>query len=100
MKTPYGNIEPWMIGVGAGILVLIFFNAKVVTKETTKKVIEVGAGVLEGAVEGIGETVGVPPTNMTACELAKKEGRTWDASFECPAGDFLGWVWGSDGPSQ
>lgn len=45
------------------------------------------AGV--GAVEGIGLMVGIPRTDMTKCERAKAEGRWWDASFDCPAGDFL-----------
>lgn len=45
------------------------------------------AGV--GAIEGIGLAVGIPRTNMTKCEQDKAAGRWWDASFSCPAGDFL-----------
>ncbi|WP_354682655.1 hypothetical protein [Cupriavidus necator] len=43
-----------------------------------------------GAVLGIGDVLGVPRTDMSECELAIAEGRTWDASFACPAGAFLG----------
>ena len=43
-----------------------------------------------GAVLGIGDVLGVPRTDMTECERALAEGRTWDASFACPAGTFLG----------
>ncbi|KDP85607.1 hypothetical protein CF70_012985 [Cupriavidus sp. SK-3] len=43
-----------------------------------------------GVVLGIGDAIGVPRTDMTACEQAIAEGRTWDASFACPAGTFLG----------
>lgn len=43
-----------------------------------------------GVVLGIGDQVGVPRTNMTECEKALADGRTWDASFACPAGKFLG----------
>lgn len=50
-------------------------------------------GVLSGAVTGLGESFGIPQTNMTACERAKAEGRTWDASFDCPAGEFLSYWW-------
>jgi hypothetical protein len=39
--------------------------------------------------------VGVPPTNLTACQRAIAEGRTWDASFACPAKDFLSYAFGS-----
>lgn len=42
-----------------------------------------------GAVLGIGDVLGVPRTDMTECERALAEGRTWDASFACPASDFL-----------
>lgn len=39
-----------------------------------------------------GDALGVPRTDMTECEKAKAEGRTWDASFACPASTFLGYV--------
>lgn len=52
----------------------------------------VGAGT--GVVLGVGDAVGIPRTNMTECERAKAEGRTWDASFACPAGSFLKYVFG------
>lgn len=49
-----------------------------------------------GAVLGIGDVLGVPRTDMTECERAIAEGRTWDASFACPAGNFLSSLIGSD----
>lgn len=45
--------------------------------------------VLSGVVIGAGDAIGVPRVNKTACELAKEQGRTLDASFACPALDFL-----------
>lgn len=42
-----------------------------------------------GAVVGIGQAVGIPATNQTECQRAIAEGRTWDASFACPAGTFI-----------
>ena len=53
-----------------------------------------------GAVEGIGLAVGIPRTNMTECERAKAEGRWWDASFACPAADFVSGVWNSTSVSN
>ena len=47
----------------------------------------VGAGT--GVVLGAGEAVGIPRTNQTECERAIAEGRTWDASFACPAGTWI-----------
>lgn len=50
-------------------------------------------GVLSGSIFGLGESFGIPVTNMTECERAKAEGRTWDASFACPAGSFIKYLW-------
>lgn len=55
-------------------------------------VIQFGGGVVSGVALGIGDAIGVPRTNMTECERAKAEGRTWDASFACPAKDFLSYI--------
>ncbi len=50
-------------------------------------------GVVTGGVVAIGEKVGIPKTNKTECECAIAEGRTWDASFACPASDFIKYLW-------
>jgi hypothetical protein len=52
-----------------------------------------GDVVIAKPVLGIGDAIGLPRTNETECERAKREGRTWDASFACPASDFLSYVW-------
>jgi hypothetical protein len=58
---------------------------------------EFGSGLWQSATTGaaevvqkVGEAVGVPRTNESECDRALREGRTWDASFACPAGRFLG----------
>lgn len=50
-----------------------------------------------GVVIGAGKAVGIPETDETECEKALREGRTWDASFACPAGTFLRNVTGLQG---
>lgn len=50
-------------------------------------------GVFSGVVLSAGDAIGIPRTNMTECERAKAEGRTWDASFACPAKDFISYLW-------
>jgi hypothetical protein len=40
-------------------------------------------------VLAIGEAVGIPQTSTSECERAMAEGRTWDASFACPATTFI-----------
>ena len=52
----------------------------------------VAGAVSDGAgfvVKGIGGAVGIPDTDLDACAKARAEGRTWDASFACPAKDFI-----------
>ena len=51
-----------------------------------------GDAVIAKPALAIGDAIGVPRTNETECEKAKREGRTWDASFACPATDFLSYV--------
>jgi len=42
-----------------------------------------------GLIIGTGDVLGIPRTNETACQAAIREGRTWDASFACPAGTWI-----------
>lgn len=55
--------------------------------------VDLADGVVTGAVTGAGQLVGIPKTDQTACMQAKAEGRTWDASFACPAADFISYLW-------
>lgn len=65
------------------------------------------AGAIVGAVDetiatgvkGIGSVFGIPDTNLSKCAADKAAGRTWDASFSCPAGDWLSYLV-SDTPSS
>lgn len=56
--------------------------------------VDLVGGIMSGAVVGIGEAVGVPETAPDRCAAAKAAGDTWEASFACPAGDFVSWWWG------
>jgi hypothetical protein len=51
---------------------------------------QAAAGALAGVALGVGDSIGLPRTDATECEKAMAEGRYWDASFVCPAGDFIG----------
>lgn len=84
-----------IIGAGAALAVLIVINRKPVSVMAQEAGAAVAGAVVDtasGAVLGIGDAIGVPRTEMTECQRAKAEGRTWDASFACPAGDFLSYV--------
>lgn len=87
---------PYLIA-GAAVGAALLWAASKGAKDTGTTIARAGVdlvdGVVGGTVVGIGEKVGIPATNMTECERAKAEGRTWDASFACPAKDFLSYLW-------
>lgn len=94
------KLSPEMMMAGAALLAVAYFwmrGAKQAGQDIGEgisgAVVGTVDGVLSGTVKGVGEMVGVPKTNMTECERAKAEGRTWDASFACPAGDFIKYWW-------
>lgn len=86
-------------GIGVAALALVWLsrkgNAQAVGNSVGEAAVSTIVGAGTGVVLGVGDAVGVPRTNMTECERAKAEGRTWDASFACGAGDWLGYVFGS-----
>lgn len=53
---------------------------------------QAGSAVAGGTGHIIGDLIGVPRTNMSECERALIEGRSLDASFACPAMDYLRWM--------
>lgn len=87
---------PYLIAGGAVLAGLLWASSKG-AKETGAAIGKAGVdlvdGVIGGTVVGAGTLLGIPATNLTECEKAKRDGRTWDASFACPAGDFLKYVW-------
>lgn len=96
-----GSLAFLALAAAAAVGVLLWSrataNGTTIARDVGQSLGQTGAAlVLDGAagvVEGIGKAVGIPVTNETACEKAKREGRTWDASFDCPAGDFLKYLW-------
>lgn len=77
--------------LGAGLVVVVlgawYLQSRLtnVAAGVVGAVADVGAGV----AIGVGDVLGLPRTDLTECERAIAEGRTWDASFVCPAGTFI-----------
>jgi hypothetical protein len=86
-------------GAGAVALVLLYI-AKKGFAGAAAGAVGAAADAAAGTVLGIGDVIGIPRTDETECERAKREGRTWDASFACPASDWLGHVFGSSSSSS
>jgi hypothetical protein len=79
-----------ILGLGALVLMVGAWYVSDKLTEVTAGVVGAVGEVGVGAVIGVGDVLGIPRTNETECQKALREGRTWDASFVCPAGDFLG----------
>lgn len=96
MKAPALELPIIGLGLAAGAAIVVYVVLKTVKPADAGRAAARAAGELAGgAVVGIGEAVGIPATDLDECERALAEGRTWDASFACPAGRFIRYVFGS-----
>lgn len=88
-----GKINPMYLAVGGGVALLALWvytrGVGGVAHAAAAASVDAVNGVLSGTVEGIGSAVGVPVTNADQCAQDRAAGKTWDASFSCPAGTFL-----------
>lgn len=75
---------------GGAVLLMVgaYFLQSRLTNMTAGAVVGLG-NAAAGVPIGIGDLLGLPRTNETDCEKALREGRTWDASFVCPAKDWV-----------
>lgn len=90
------NTPDRAIVLGGGLL-LIAAIAYVAVRGTREAAAGIAAGAVDaaaGVVLGVGDAFGVTRTAADKCAAAKAAGDTWEASFACPAGDFLKWVIG------
>lgn len=93
------GLNPTVLLIGAGaVAVAVLLASRQAAAELGERAggaaVDLVDGVIGGAVVGIGENIGVPATSETECERAIREGRTWDASFACPAKRFLEYLAG------
>jgi hypothetical protein len=84
-----------LIGAGVAALAVLYLVMKdgaaaAAGEAVGGAVVDAAVGVTSGVALGVGDAIGLPRTNQTECEKAMAEGRYWDASFVCPAGDFIG----------
>lgn len=93
MSNP--SLPPMIVGTAviAVVAAALYYVAKKGVAGATAGVVKAAGDAAGGVVVGIGQVLGIPATDETACEKAKREGRRLDASFYCTAGDFLGWSW-------
>lgn len=97
LRNPYLPL----LGIGAGVVMALVLARKMdiipgmneVAYGAGSAAVQAVDSVLQGSVESAGLLVGIPKTNKTQCQKDVEAGRMWDASFSCPAKDFLGAVW-------
>lgn len=82
--------EAKLAGVGIVLVLIVAWYAKEKVGAVLAHPVKEAGEYLGDQVLDAGDLLGIPRTNETACEKALREGRTWDASFACPAGTFLG----------
>lgn len=86
-----------LLALGAGVALVVVIAVYI----TSKNAGAAGAGVVRAASDFAGGAIqegasifGVPKTNSDDCASALLSGRFWDASFKCPAKDFISGVFG------
>lgn len=91
MKGIKVNQDMALIGAAAlaGIGLLWWATRAGVTQRLASGAVGVVNDVAVGTVKGIGQIVGIPDTNTSACQRALAEGNYLEASFQCPAGTFI-----------
>lgn len=91
------KINPLYI-IGGGALLFIAMAAtgtgKAVGKTIGGGAVDLVDGVVSGAVVGTGEVFGIPATNVSQCQADMAAGKTWAASFSCPAKTFIKYIFG------
>jgi hypothetical protein len=86
-----GEHKFMLIGVAvAALALLVLVKKKGAAADVGIAVGEAAAdlagGVVGGVALGIGDQIGIPRT----CEKDLAAGKTWDASFSCPASTWIG----------
>jgi hypothetical protein len=84
--SPAFGYKVALAGVVLGAVALYLLKKKVGVADVAAGAVGVLGDAAAGVVIGVGDVIGIPRTNETECERAIREGRTWDASFACPAG--------------
>lgn len=86
--------------VGLGVVYVLAKRVQLpsvggVASDLARGAVDAANGAIVGGVKGIGAVFGVPDTSLSRCEADIAAGRTWDASFSCPASRFVGSVFNS-----
>jgi hypothetical protein len=89
-----------MIGGAALVGVLLVYVARRgaggIAQDAGRVIGNAAGGAAVGVINGVSDAVGIPVPERTACDAAKASGNTWAASWDCPIGEFVRYLSGSD----
>lgn len=99
MKLPaLPAVNPYWLAAGAAVAVLAYValrggsGASLGTRIGTGAV-DIATDAAAGTIVGIGKVFGIPETNPTKCDAARKiAGNAWEVSKVCPAADFFAYM--------
>ena len=86
--------------IGIGAILLVPKLAGAIAQQSSSALVSAAGGAVTGTITAIGKQIGIPETNRTQCQLDLMAGKTWDASFSCPAADWLRYVANGTIPGQ
>lgn len=78
-----------LVALGVGAVWLWRRGISGVAEDVASGAVNVVSGAATGAVKGVANIAGIPDTDADKCKAAIAAGKLWEASFVCPAGDFL-----------
>jgi len=78
--------------LGIGAILIAPKLAGWAAQQSGSAIVNAAGGAATGVITSIGEKVGVPQTNMSKCQQDLIAGDSWNASFDCPAADYLRYV--------
>lgn len=91
------SVKPLTLLAGAAVLAALFYAVRSNASGTGAAIggaaVDMVSGVIGGAGVAVGGLVGVPQTSADKCAAAQAVGDTWEASFACPASEFVSWWW-------
>lgn len=94
MKISGVNIPNWalyMAAAGVALYVIKKGSIQTAVADAAAGVVKVPASVASGVVQGVGDLVGVPRTDLQSCQLAIRSADNLAASQYCSAGVFARW---------
>ena len=89
MNTQKAIAIAGLVLVGFGAVWLWRRGVAGVAEDVSSGAVALAGGAVTGVVKGAAGAAGVPDTDAAKCKRAIANGDYWDASFYCPAAEFL-----------